>query len=459
MGKMMKTPRQVKFAAGLAAALVVPLVAASAQAAEIQELVSPGGITFWYVQEPSLPIIAVRLAFENAGNSTLPAGKEGLGNMISVLLDEGAGDLPSLEFQRQLEKMAIRLRFNDNSDTFRVNMRTVTANREDAFQLMGLALSQPRFDPDPVDRMRQGLISDLNRRVNDPDYLLARAWMDAAYPDHPYGQPSRGTLETVESFTVADLRDFVATRFTLDRLVVGAVGDIDPGEMGRLLDGALGGLPATGPLFDVADVDPTPGEILNILREDIPQSSVLFGTKGIAREDPDYYAAALMNTVLGGAAFISRLWTAVREERGLAYSVGTSLSPLEHTAFFSGSVATRNDQVEEALGLIVDEFQRMATEGISEQELADAKTYTIGNFALSLDTNSSLAQVLVGLQISGLGATYIDDRAGFMNAVTTDDILRVARRVFWGDGDATEGEIKLITSIVGNPAGFDDKED
>ena len=440
-----------------AVALSFAWLASPARAAEIERIVSPGGIEIWYVQERSLPIIALEIAFENAGNSSLPDGKQGLANMISTLLDEGAGDMDSFSFQRRADELALRLRFSDNADTFRVTLRTLSGNRDDAVDLLGLALSAPRFDADPVERMRAGILSDLNRRINDPDYLLGVAWLATAYPDHVYGRPSRGTIETVESFTQDDLRDFVATRFTQDRLLVGAVGDVDGAEIARLVDAALGGLPATGPVFDVPRIDPVTGPMVEVIRQDIPQSSIIWGTAGIMREDPDYYAAVVMNTVLGGASFISRMWNSVREERGLAYSVGTGISPLGHTSYFSGGVATRNDQVAEAYAIIEAEMQRMAEDGLTDQELADAKTYSIGNFALSLDTNSSLARVLVGLQVAELGIDYIDKRAGYINAVTLDDVLRVARRIFWGDENATSGSLRMITTIVGDPVGFDDK--
>jgi zinc protease len=440
-----------------AVALSFAWLASPARAAEIERIVSPGGIEIWYVQEKSLPIIALEIAFENAGNSSLPDGKQGLANMISTLLDEGAGDMDSFSFQRRADELALRLRFSDNADTFRVTLRTLSGNRDDAFDLLGLALSAPRFDADPVERMRAGILSDLNRRINDPDYLLGVAWLATAYPDHVYGRPSRGTIETVESFTQDDLRDFVATRFTQDRLLVGAVGDVDGAEIARLVDAALGGLPATGQVFDVPRIDPVTGPMVEVIRQDIPQSSIIWGTAGIMREDPDYYAAVVMNTVLGGASFISRMWNSVREERGLAYSVGTGISPLGHTSYFSGGVATRNDQVAEAYAIIEAEMQRMAEDGLTDQELADAKTYSIGNFALSLDTNSSLARVLVGLQVAELGIDYIDKRAGYINAVTLDDVLRVARRIFWGDENATSGSLRMITTIVGDPVGFDDK--
>jgi zinc protease len=450
-----------RFVAAIVSAIAIGIgmmwFGAPARAVEIQRIISPGGIEIWYVHEPSLPIIAVEIAFENAGNSSLPEGKQGLANMVSSLLDEGAGDMESLAFQRRMDELSISMRASDNADTFRMSLRTLSDVRDGAFELLGLALTAPRFDAVPVERMRAGILSDLNRRINDPDYLLGIAWLKTAYPGHVYGRPSRGTIEIVEGFTQEDFRDFVATRFTKDRLKVGAVGDVDGAEISRLIDAALGGLPATGPAFEVTRVDPIDGPAFQVIRQDIPQSSIIWGTTGLMREDPDYYAGVIMNTVLGGASFISRMWQSVREDRGLAYSVGTGISPMAETSYFTGGVATRNDQVAEAYAIIEAEMQRMAEEGVSDQELADAKSYSIGNFALGLDTNSSIARVLVGLQVAELDIDYIDKRAGYINAVTKADVLRVARRIFWGDGNATSGTLRMITTIVGDPGGFEDK--
>lgn len=441
-----------------AAVLLWAVPAASAPV--IQQITSPGGIEIWYVREPTLPIIAVDIIFQNAGASTEPDDKQGLANLLSVTLDEGAGDIESFEFLRRIEELALDLDFDVGIDTFQIDLRTLTEVRQEAFELLGLALTQPRFDEDPVGRMRDALLTDLTRRLDDPDDMVGNAWLAAAFPDHPYSRSRRGTVETMETLTPDDLRGFVETRFTRDRLLVGAVGDVEPEEIARLIDIALGGLPETGPSFDVPDQMPAAGEHLVIVRQDIPQSTAYLGTGGILREDPDYYAASLLNTVLGGTSFISRLWEVVREERGLAYSVGTFLAPLEHSAYVMASVATSNENIAETLDLIRAEMERMVRDGLTEQELADAKTYSIGNFALRLDRNSRIASVLVGMQLSKLGPHYLEERAGLINAVTTDDIKRVARRMFLGDenADPDTTPIELITAIAGDPAGFEDKD-
>jgi zinc protease len=216
------------------------------------------------------------------------------------------------------------------------------------------------------------------------------------------------------------------------------------------VDLALADLPAvgTGPL--IPEVKPVIADAIHVLRKDIPQSSVLLAAYGIKREDPDYYAAVVLNSVLGGASFMSRLWNEVREERGLAYSVSTSNSALQHSAYFAGYVATNNEQVAESVRIIRDEIERITREGVTPDELTAAKVYLIGSFALSLDTNARIARTLVSMQISDLGPDYIDKRVDYYNAVTQDDIKRVARRIFLGDANAT-GAVKLTTTIIGDP--------
>ena len=441
-------------AAGLLAA---PLAAVPAAAADIMELVTPGGIAFWYVREPTLPIIAVDVVFENAGASTESAGKEGLAYLASVTMDEGAGDMRSLEFLRRAEELGVDYEFDHGYDSFGFELRTLSDRREDVFALVGLMLSQPRFDEEAVGRMRTALLTDLTRRADDPDDMLRNAWLAAAFPGHPYGRSYRGTVESMETLGPADLHEFVATRFTRDRMVVGAVGDVPPEEIARLLDIAFGGLPEAGQRFEIPDVRPVAGDVLALVDLDIPQSTLLFGTsEGVNRDDPDFFAAALMNTVLGGASFISRLWDAVREERGLAYSVGTYLAGLDHTTYFGGQVATNNAQLAEAFEVIKAEIGRFVREGVTEQELADVKTYTIGSYAMSLDTNSQLASALVSMQVNDLGLDYIDKRVGYINAVTREDVQRVARRIFLGnpDADPDEAPLQFVTAIIGNPEGF-----
>ncbi len=429
----------------------VALAPRDGAAMDIQRMTTPVGVDLWYVREPSLPIIAANIVFTEAGAATVPAAKLGIGYFVQVLLDEGAGDLTALQFQRKLDELSLDMNFDVGTDTFGATLRVRTERREEGFKLFGLALSKPRFDEEPVQRMRAALNADLTNRMDDPDDIINRAFVERMFPGHGYGRSVRGTPEILETLTRADLVDFVQARFTRDRVVVGAVGDVPIEEMARLIDLAVGGLPATGPKLTIPEVRPVIAEEVHVIRREMPQSTVLVGSYGIKREDPDYYAAAVLNATLGGTSFMSRLWDELREERGLVYSVSTSNAVLQHTAYFVGYAATNNERVAESIDLMRAEIERVLRDGITQAELDAARTYLLGSFALSLDTNARIARTLVSMQVSKLGVEYMDQRAALYGAVTLDDIKRVARRMFLGDANA-QGPAKLRTIVIGDPA-------
>lgn len=432
-----------------AIAFSVLLFAGPASATEITEVTSPGGIKAWLVQEPTIPMLALEISFRG-GSALDPAGKAGLANLLSGVLDEGAGELDSQAFQERLEDLAISLRFNSGRDSFGGSLRTLTKNRDEAFRLLGLALTQPRFDQEPVDRIRGQIIAGIVRQREDPNRLAGRVFFETAFAGHPYANPTRGTVESVSNVTAGDLRQFVESRFARDNMTIGAVGDITPEELGRLLDSALGGLPAKSVPFEIADFTPVDTNDVLIVRKSIPQSVVMFGMPGIKRSDPNYFAAVLLNHVLGGGSFSSRLYTEIREKRGLAYSVYSSVYPLESSGLVIGGVGSANAVVAESLALVREQFADIAENGISEEELAGAKTFITGSFPLGLNSNARIARTLVVLQEFDLGIDYLDRRAGIIDAVTIDDVRQMADRLF-DSGN-------MLTVIVGDPEGVEGRE-
>ena len=445
----MATERYTLIRAAARAVLVLALTAvvltAPAKATEVTRVISPGGIEAWLVEAHAIPILSVSIAFR--GGATLdPAGKEGRANMVSALLDEGAGDYDSRAFQSRLEDLAIHLGFSTGLDTFTASLKTLTVNTDAAFEMLRLAMTEARFDEEPVERIRRQLQVRLTRLADDPDRIARRAWFDAAFPDHSYGRPVDGTPESVAALTVADLRDFVAGQLARDRMVVAVVGDIAPDRLGALLDATLGGLPAAGaPLTTAKTAPAAPGRLI-VVDRDIPQSVVVFGHQGLDRDDPEFYAAYVMNYALGGGGFTSRLTQEVRQKRGLAYGVYSYLSPLDYAALYFGRVATENARVAESLEVIRAEFARMRDDGLTADELADAKTYLTGSFALRFDSNGKIAKFLIGIQLDDLGIDYIDRRNGYIEAVTLADANRVAARLL--DPEA------LLVVVVGTPEGL-----
>ena len=432
------------------AALAVGILGSSntLHAMDIRKVVSDRGIVAWFVPDKSVPLVAVSFAFRNAGSATDPDGKEGLAEMTSGLLDEGAGDLKSQAFQRSLEEIAAQMSFSAGRDAFMGQLRTLAAERDRAFDLLKLALNAPRFDDAPVKRIQSQMLASLRRQSKNPQNISGRLWSETVFPGHPYSKPSDGTEKTVATLTVDDLKSFVRDRFTRDRLIIGVVGDISEEELKRRLDSVFGDLPATGPEVRIPETTPAGSGKTLIVRKQIPQSIMILGHAGIKRADPDWYAALLVTRTFGGGGLSSRLYEEIREKRGLAYSVYAYLSPMEHSALLAGGVATQNARAAESLSVIRAEWQKLAETGITAEELETAKTYMNGSFPLRLGSSRSIANMLVGIQISDLGMDYIKKRPSLINSVTLEAANRVAKQLY------TANDLTVV--IVGDPQGIDE---
>tara|TARA_R110000772_G_scaffold73216_3_gene159653 strand:+ start:84150 stop:85481 length:1332 start_codon:yes stop_codon:yes gene_type:complete len=428
-------------ALALAAAVFV-LYAVPAKATQIERVVSPGGIEAWLVEDHLNPIVSLHLAFRG-GSALDPKGKEGLANMVSTLLDEGAGDLDSKAFQQTLEDNSITLRFSAARDSFGARVQTLTEYRDLAFDLLRQAMTKPRFDAEPVSRLRAQLLANLRHESEDADAIAGKTLMKTLYPDHPYGRPTGGTAESVAAIQIADMRAFVQERLALDTLAIGVVGDITAKELAPLLDKTFGALPAKAAPWKVEDVAPKVAGRTIVIEKPLKQSNILFADRGLMRKDPDFYAAYVMNHILGGGGFTSRLYTEVREKRGLAYSVYTYLHPMDRSAIYAGGAGTANARVAETLKVVRDEWDKLAKDGVTEAELTAAKQYLTGSFPLRFTATERIASILVGMQTEDLGIDYLDKRNSYIEAVSLNDIRRVARKLLHPDD--------LTVVVVGQP--------
>jgi zinc protease len=415
----------------------------AAQAMKIERVVSPGGIEAWLVRDPALPLIAVEFAIRGSADQDPPA-KPGVANMATGLLDEGAGPFDAKTFQNRLERKAIELSFRAGRDYLRGTLRTLKENREEAFDYLRLALTEPRFDPQAVERTRAQIISQLQRETVSPSDIASRNWWAAAFPGHPYGRPVKGTLESLPHITVDDLRTYTSRVLARSNLKIALVGDIDAETAGQLLDRTFGGLPAKSVLEPVASAVPQGLGRRIVIQLDVPQAVVNFGGPGVSRSDPDFMAAYIVNHILGGGSFTSRLYREIREKRGLAYGISDSLVWLNHTAVLFGSTATRADATGQTIEIIEREIRRLAQEGPTEEEFIKAKTYLKGSFALGLDSSNRIASQLVQMQLDDLGIDYIERRPGLIDAVTMADAQRAASRLL---------DNGLLVTIVGRPEG------
>ncbi|MCV3242276.1 M16 family metallopeptidase [Mesorhizobium sp. ZC-5] len=408
--------------------LTLPAIVAARAAVTIQEVTSEKGIKAWLVEDYSVPIVSVRFAF-SGGSTQDPAGKEGLANLMTGLFDEGADNLDSDAFQERLDDAGAEMRFNAGRDSLYGSMRMLADQKDEALELLRLAVEKPRFDAAPIDRIRAQIVSGIVANEKDPQTAAQFAWAQALYGEHPYSRRDEGTRETLAAITADDLHAFHKRLFARGNLTIGVVGAIDAETLKRDLDKVFGDLPAEPALQKVEMVEPKLDQEI-LIPYDLPQTSLLLAYPGIERTDPQFFAAYLMNHILGGGSFTSRLFNEVREKRGLAYGVDSSIVNNEHSSALVINTATRSDRSAETLAIIRAEVKRMADEGVTEEELDAAKKYLIGSYAINnLDTSRGIAGTLVELQINKLGIDYIERRKGLIDAVTADQVQAAAKRL------------------------------
>ena len=428
----------------VAAAISLSAAGPAPAASKIQAIVSPGGIKAWLVREPSVPMVALDFAFTGGANAD-PAGKPGVANMVSSMLDEGAGDLDAQKFQERMEEKAIEIGFTAARDQFRGSLRSLSENLDEAVTLLRLALTAPRFDAEAVERIRGQLLAELSRASTNPNEIANRRFWATAFPDHPYGRPSKGTPETVSTITADDLKAYAKNVFAREQLTVGIVGDLSAEAAGKLIDRVFGDLPAKPTLAPVPDrAIQGLGERI-VINLDVPQTVINFGGPGVPRGDPDFMAAYIVNHIYGAGTHTSRLYNEVREKRGLAYSIRSTLYWMDSANLIVGGTATRSDRAGETLSIIDTEMKRIAAEGPTQEELDKAKAYLKGSYALSYDTSSKIAGQLVQIQLDKLGMDYPERRNAMIDAVTLADAKRVAKRLL---------DQKSLTVVVGRAQGL-----
>jgi zinc protease len=411
----------------------------------IQEVTSPGGIKAWLVEDHSVPVIALNFGFKGAGTLLDPADKQGLARMVSNTMDEGAGDLDAQAFQKELRDQSISLSFSATRDDFTGSVKTVNDHKDRAFELLKLALTQPRFEAEAIERMREANESRIRSSLSDPDWIAARILNDTIFEGHVYAQNSGGTLSTLKAITAEDIKAFHKNYLGKNNLVVAVAGDVTADELGRALDAVFGDLPVVTlpPVPAVKDQKNT-GSVF-LYSKDIPQSIIQIVQPGIDHRDPDYHLAQVMNFVLGSSGFGSRLTEEIREKRGLTYGIYSSFMSMRYFDGLSVNTSTENKNAGTMLDLIKKEWATMKAAPITAKELQDAQTYLIGSLPLSLTSTDDIADLMLGLRLDELPIDYLDAREQAIRSATPADILRVATKILDPD--------KMTVILVGKPEG------
>ncbi|HVZ90935.1 MAG TPA: pitrilysin family protein [Rhizomicrobium sp.] len=412
--------------AGLAAFFA--LAATPADAFNARQLKAPRGEEVWFAENHALPMIALTAAFP-AGSAYDPKGKEGLAEFAASLLDEGAGKLDSTAFHAALADRAIQLSVDVDRDWTIVTLVTLTSHAKEAFKLLGLALAHPRFDNDAIARVRAQMLQNLKQEDEDPAEVAARDFHLVFFGEHPYAHAPEGTAPGVNAVSRDDLRNFAASHWVRSGLDIAVAGDIDAATLSSMLKSTFGVLRASQP-----PLPPPPGRLgapgLHIFAMPVPQPNAIFALPGMLRSHPDYIPAYVASYILGGGGFSSRLTSEVREKRGLTYDISTDVPALRRAGLIEGQVATRADAMGKTIAVVRDTFAKFSTDGPTAQELADAKTYLTGSYPLAFSSNVGIAAQLGAFQRAGLPVGYIAKRNALIEAVTLDDVRRVAKKWF-----------------------------
>ncbi len=412
---------------------------------DIQEIKAPSGITAWLVEDHRVPVVSVDFAFRGAGSAVDPSGKQGVAQLLSNTLDEGAGDIESKAFQEELRAKSISLSFSQSRDHFYGSLKTLTRNRDRATDLMALALTRPRFDAEAVERMRAANLSRIKSNMTDPEWMAARLTNDVAYAGHPYARNGGGTLSSLAALSTEDLRSAVKTRFAKDNLVVTIAGDIDAKDVPPLIVRLFGALPDKSALPPVEDTAIHGAGTVTVLDREISQSVIEIVQPGIKRDSPDYDAAQVMNQILGGGGFGSRLTEEIREKRGLTYGIYSSFVDMDKAQGFSVSTSTENKNAGQILDLVRAEWKKMRDSDVTEKELSDAKSYMTGSMPLALSSTDAISGLMLALRLNGRPVDWLDGRKARIESVTAQDIRRVAKKLLDPEG--------FTVIIVGRPEG------
>lgn len=423
-------------------AFSVPAFAASDKILDVQVIQSKSGISAWLVEDKTVPVISISFSFDG-GLAYDPEDKPGVGRLVSTLLDEGAGEFDSQAFQTQLTDNAIDMGFTAGRDAFVGRLKTLSSNKDRAFRLLGLALTQARFDKDAIARMKNANVAEIKDSLGSPEWLTARVFNGMAFKGHYYARPGYGHLASMEEITRDDLVGFTRDQFARNVLKVAIAGDISKEEAVQALDVMFGALPEKSAPVDTEEAPLQNAGKTILLPLDTPQTFITAGASGIKRKDKDWHAAVVMNYILGGSAFDARLMKEIREKRGLTYGVYSAISGMKRAALIQANLSTSNEKAAEALKILREEWEKMAKNGVTAQEIKDAKGYLTGSLLLELTSTGDVSGTLNGLQRDDLSPDYINRRNQEIEAVTAGDVKRIAARLLKAES--------LTVVLVGQP--------
>ena len=398
----------------------------------------------WLVNDENLPIVAIKFAFK-AGSGIDLKGKKGTANLTASLLDEGAGNYSAKEFKKVLADNSITLNFSVSHDNFYIDLYTLKENLDLSFQLLDLALTKPTFKLEEVNRIKGNIKLILEESYKDPDEIASRIFREVLFEDHPYKYNTLGVLEDIDKIDKEDLTNFLENNLKIENLYIAASGDINETELKKYLKKYFKKFDKKNKITSNIPIHKKKIEPKIFLhKKDLKQSSIIFAGEGISRNDPYFYSAYVMNYILGGGGFFSKLTTEIREKRGLVYSVYSYLYRYDKYNFFFGGAETSNENVDKVIKIIKEEIMKVKKEGVSEEELKNAKNYLINSYVLRFDSNKKVASILLNTQMDGLSTDFFEKRNDYINSVSLKDIKKIASKIL--------DENQIFFLVIGAPS-------
>ncbi len=388
--------------------------------------VLPNNMVLLHAERKAIPIVTVVLAVK-AGSIAEPAEKAGLAYLTAALLNEGTKKRSSREISEAIEFVGGSLSASAGADYATVSLSVLKKDIDLGFDLLSDVIMNPVFNEDEIRRKIRITKNRLIQQNEEPGVVASIAFSKAVFGEHPYGRQVQGSPESLDLISRQDIVDFHSAFFVPDNAILSVVGDISREELGALLKKHLGNwqqksipsrsLPGTG-----AKKSPV------VIKEnrDLTQANIILGHIGITRDNPDYYAVLVMNYILGGGGFASRLMDNIRDSRGLAYDVHSYFAANRFSGSFQVGLQTKNESANTAINEVLKEMQRMRTEYVSDRELQDARAYLTGSLPLRIDSNSKIAGFVISLEYHNLGMDYVNKYPALINGVSKEDVLRVA---------------------------------
>jgi len=409
--------------------LLTLLLASQAYAAPLAEReILSNNIVLLHAERKALPIVTVVMAVR-AGSIVEPSDKAGLAYLTAALLNEGTAKRTSREISEAIEFVGGSLSASAGQDYATISLSVLKKDVDLGFDLLSDMVMNPAFNDDEINRKKKITKNWLVQQNEEPGAVASIAFSKAVFGKHPYARQVQGTVDSLDLISRQDIVDFHNTFFSPNNTIMSVVGDISRDELRSLLEKHLGKWQQkTVTAIDLPAVRASDNPTVIKINRDLVQANIIFGHVGISRDNPDYYAVSVMNYILGGGGFVSRLMDNIRDNKGLAYDVHSYFSASKFSGSFRAGLQTKNESANTAIDEVLREMERIRTEPVSDKELQDAKSYLTGSFPLRIDSNSKIAGFALAVEFNDLGLDYVDKYPSLINAVTKEDILRVANK-------------------------------